>query len=187
LTLGFGCITNNSATDCAIAEAQIAMEVTDEGGGQVRFTVTNTGSDASSVEGIYFDDGTLLGIASIIDGPGTSFMQGATPPDLPGGNMASPPFVTTAGFLADSNPPTSGNGVQPGEWVAIIFDLQAGGTFADIVAELGTGALRAGVHVIAFAGGGSESLVSVPEPGTAVLVLLGLGALARPRGRRRLD
>jgi len=179
--LGFGCITNNIAGDCAIAEAQIAMDVTDEGGGQVRFTFTNSGPAASSIEGIYFDDGTLLGIASIVSGPGTSFSQGASPPDLPGGNTASPPFVTTAGFLADSDPPTSSNGVGPGETVAIIFDLQAGGTFADVLAELADGRLRAGIHVIAFASGGSESLVNVPEPGTFVLAVLGFGALAARR------
>jgi MYXO-CTERM domain-containing protein len=181
---GFGCITNNLAGDCTIAEAQVAMDVTDEGGGQVRFTFTNSGPAASAIEGIYFDDGTLLGIASIISGPGTSFSQGASPPDLPGGNTASPPFETTAGFLSDSDPPTSGNGVGPGEVVAIIFDLQSGGTFADVLAELADGRLRAGLHVIAFASGGSESLVNVPEPGTFVLALLGLGALA---ARRRSD
>ncbi len=184
LTLGFECLTGNLAGDCAIGEAQIAMQVTDEGGGRVRFTLTNGGPAASAIEGIYFDDGTLLGISSIISGPGTSFSAGASPPDLPGGNTASPAFVTTAGFLADSDPPTSHNGVGPGESVSIIFDLMGGGTFADVLAELGDGRLRAGIHVIAFASGGSESLVSVPEPGTLVLALLGFGVLGASRRTR---
>jgi hypothetical protein len=180
---GFGCVTNDSAVDCAIAESQITMEVTEEGSGQVRFTFTNAGPDASAVEGIYFDDGTLLGIASVVSGPGTSFMQGASPPDLPGGNELTPPFVTTAGFLAESDPAVSANGVGPGEFVAIVFDLKPGGSYATVLQQLADGTLRAGVHVIAFASGGSESLVAVPEPGTGVLVLLGLGAVTASRSR----
>lgn len=184
VSYGFGCITNNSATDCGIAEAQITMDVSDEGGGQVRFTFSNGGPLASVIESLYFDDGTLLGIASIVNGPGVSFMQGGTPPDLPGGQMVSPPFVTTAGFLADSDPAVSMTGVGPGEFVAIIFDLQAGGTFGDVIAELADGTLRAGIHVIGFASGGSESLVNVPEPGTGVLALLGLAGFGVMRRRR---
>jgi MYXO-CTERM domain-containing protein len=183
VSYGFGCITNNSATDCGIAEAQITMDVSDEGGGQVRFTFSNAGPLASVIESLYFDDGTLLGIASIVNGPGVSFMTGASPPDLPGGQMASPPFQTTAGFLADSDPAVSINGVGPGEFVAIIFDLQGGGTFGDVIAELADGSLRAGIHVIAFEGGGSESLVNVPEPGTGVLALLGLAGFGVMRRR----
>lgn len=178
---GFGCLTNNQAGDCAIGEAQIAMDVTDEGGGQVRFTLTNSGPAASAIEGIYFDDGTLLGIASIVSGPGTRFSAGASPPELPGGSTATPAFVTTAGFLSDSDPPASHNGVGPGEMIAILFTLQGGGTFADVLAELADGRLRAGVHVIAYASGGSESLVNTPEPGTLVLALLGLGAISAIR------
>ncbi len=33
LPVGFGCITGNIAGDCAIGEAQLAVEVTDLGGG----------------------------------------------------------------------------------------------------------------------------------------------------------
>jgi len=181
VSFGFDCITNNSASDCAIGETQIMMDVTDEGAGQVRFTFTNSGPDASSIEGIYFDDGSLLGISSIVNGTGVSFSQGASPPDLPGGNNAVPPFVTTTGFLADSDPPPSQNGVNPNEFVGIIFDLQGGQTFADVISQLGDGTLRAGVHAIAFASGGSESFVNVPEPGTIALLSIGLVGIAARR------
>jgi hypothetical protein len=187
LLLSFYCLTNSVAADCNTGEAQLFVDVTDPGGGQASFLFTNTGPNASSIADIYFDDGTLLGIASINEGPGTSFSQGASPPNLPAGNTASPPFQVTAGFLADSDSPVQPNGVNPGEWVEIVFDLIGGGTFADVIAELADGSLRIGIHVQGFTGGGSESLINnaAPEPGTIVLLALGVGALAARRRARR--
>lgn len=188
-TIGFDCITNNNAADCAIGEAQLSVDITDIGGGQVLFTFNNSGPDASSIEGVYFDDGTLLGIASLIDtdsggDPGVDFDLGASPGNLPGANNASPAFQTTAGFLTDSNPPVSHKGVNPGESLGVIFDLLPGVTYADTIAALGTD-LRIGIHVIAFDSGGSESFVSViPVPAAVWLFasgLLGLVGVARRR------
>ena len=62
--------------------------------------------------------------------------------------------------------------------------LQLGGTYADVLSELASGALRIGIHVQGFASTGSESLINTPEPGTALLLALGLGGLAA--GRRRV-
>ena len=185
--LSFGtCVSNNSAADCAIGSAQIAVDVT--GGpaaSQVSFTFTNSGSAAASITDIYFDNGTLLGIASIVNGSGVSFSQGASPGDLPAGNNASPPFVATAGFTADSNPPAQPNGVNPGETVTIIFDLQSGGTLQDVLDELGDGRLRIGVHVQGFASSGSEAFVNTPLPEPGALALLGAGLLGLAWAGRR--
>ena len=49
VTLGFGCITNNLAGDCAIGAAQMTVDVTDPGGGQISFLFKNTGGAASSI------------------------------------------------------------------------------------------------------------------------------------------
>lgn len=184
LSLGFYCITNNLAGDCAIGEAQMSVDVTDIGGGQVSFLFSNAGPSASSITDIYFDDGTLLGIASVNSGPGTDFAQGASPPNLPGADNVSPPFQVTAGFLADSDPPVQPNGANPGEWVEIIFDLDGGGTFADVIDELTTGELRIGIRVQGYASGGSESLINVPVPEAGTIGLLGAG-LAALAARRR--
>ena len=178
VSLGFDCITGNLAGDCAIGEAQLSVDITDPGSNQVLFTFNNVGADASSIADVYFDDGTLLGIASIDNSDaGVSFSQLASPPNLPGANNASPPFVTTAGFSADSNPPVQPNGVNPGETLGILFDLQNGGVFPDVVSELTSGMLRIGIHVQGYDTGGSESFVNNPVPVPAAVWLFGSGLL----------
>jgi hypothetical protein len=140
---------------------------------------------ASSVTDVYFDDGSLLGISSITNGPGVSFTQDASPPNLPGGNNISPPFQVTAGFLADSDPAVQPNGVNPGEWLKISFSLQSGGTFSDVINELSDGRLRIGIHVQGFSSGGSESFVNVPVPIPAAVWLFGSGLLGLAGVARR--
>jgi hypothetical protein len=196
VTLGFGAITANTVGDPEIGEAQLSVDVqAGPGANQVSFTFNNAGPLASSITDIYFDDGTLLGIASITDGAGVDFEQGASPGNLPAANNADPDFEATAGFTADSEPPAQPNGVNPDEFVTIIFDLIGGQTYADTVAALEDGSLRIGIHVQGFASGGSESFVNeppddgggangVPEPSTMVLALTGLFGLGLARARR---
>lgn len=189
VSFGFYCLTQNLAGDCAVGEAQLVVDVTaGPGANQVSFTFTNSGPAASSITDVYFDDGSLLGIASVVNGTGVDFAQFASPPNLPGGEEADPDFDVTAGFLADSNPPAQPNGVNPNETVTIIFNLVGGGTLADVLDELADGSLRIGIHVQGFAGGGSESFINndtelVPEPGTFALVGIGLVGLAAVRRR----
>ena len=188
MTLGFFNITNNVAGNALIGEQQLFVDVSDPGGGQVLFTFRNEGPAASSITDVYFDDGSLLGIAAIDNSdPGVEFSQWATPPNLPGGNGMVPKFQTTAGFSADSDPPVQPNGVNPGEDLGILFDLKKhpAATFADVIDELTSGALRIGIHVQGFGGGGSESFVNVPVPvpGALVLGAMGLGLVACVRRR----
>ena len=191
VTLDFFCITDNKPGDCAIGEAQLGVEVTSYGIGtgtggvdQVLFTFTNTGADISTISEIYFDDGSLLGLAGLIDADegiggdaSVDFSQGANPPDLPGGNSMTPQFNVTAGFLADADNPAPKWGVSPGESLGIIFDLQGTQVFNDVINELGDGRLRIGMHVINFEGGGSESFVNNPVPVPAAIWLFGSGLL----------
>lgn len=183
-TLAFDCLTGNLAGDCAIGEAQLSVEVTDQGGGVVRFHFRNAGPEASSISEVYFDDGSLLVLSAVIDGPGVDFEPDANPPNLPGGDMAVPPFQVTQGFLAEAQPSPAMNGVGPSQWVMIEFTLQGGQTFADVLSELGNGALRIGIHVIAFDSGGSESFINAPEPGVGALLTVAFVALAAQRRRR---
>lgn len=185
-TYSFACIGNGNAANCATGAAQLRVDVLNYGANQTLFQFTNIGADSSSIADIYFDDGTLLGIAQINNSSGVSFSALATPGNLPGANNATPDFVTTAGFSADSDAPVSLNGVNPGETLGILFDLQAGKTFGSVIDALtlagAPGGLRIGLHVQSFGNGGSESFINVatpvPEASQWLMLLLGLGLIA---------
>ena len=194
VTFDFRCISSGVAAACEAGQAQFVMEVTDvfsgSSTGQVLFAFRNTGPAASSITDLYFDDGTLLGIAAVRNSAGTNFAQGAAPGNLPGGSSMAPAFRTTAGFSADSNPPTQPNGANPGEQIGIVFNTINGKTLFDVIAALngetvddnGAPALRVGLHAQGFVGGDSASFVNsqaavVPLPASALLLLCGLGPL----------
>lgn len=193
-TYNFASITNTSATNSSAGAAQLTMTATAVGTTQVDFLFRNTGSTAMSVANIYFDDAAtpiLMACASITNGAGVSFSAGGSPSNLPSGANVS--FVSAFRFRA-ANPAPS-NGVNPGEQVTLRFNLAAGMDFDDVTGALDSQAMRVGMHVIAFANGGSESFVnqpppedppvtSVPLPTGAGLGFAGLFGLAARRSRR---
>lgn len=189
LRVNFLCISSNSADNCAVGQTQLFVDVLPEGTDDVRFTFYNMGDKRSSITGVYFDDGTLLGISQVLDedenggSDGVDFTSGsASPPNLPGAASVDPAFNTTAGFLADADSPQrQQNGVNPGEWLGIVFDLQSQQNFDSVIHDLETGALRIGLHVIGFDNGGSESFINstaVPLPPALSFFITGLAGLS---------
>lgn len=216
MTYGFTNVTNNSAADVATGIAQMTVGVSDVGvaSNQVKFIFSNSGPNASSITDVYFDDGTLLSVAYVIDGEddvayaGTKYAEGASPGELPGGSTINWNDEGGHHFSADSDPPAQPNGANPGESFAVVFDLLGGKTYADVIAaialslqpaNIGTdveGGLRIGIHVQGFAGDGSESFVNttppvlapvVPEPGSMAMWGLGLALCGTVGYFRRLQ
>lgn len=182
-SIGFQRITSNNAENVA---SQLAAEVRDQAmassdfginilANEVLFTFTNSVGIPSSISEIYFDDGTLLAQSSIINsiGGSTSFTgPGANPSDLPSGNNVSPPFSATVGFSADAVGNPSLGVDTSSDIVGLVFQLQAGKSFADVLSSISDGSLRIGLHVRAIGeAGGSDSFVNtggpsggIPEP-----------------------
>lgn len=193
--LSFYCLTNNNSADAAIGVAQLSVEVTSPAAGYVLFEFRNIGPAASSIADVYWDDGSLLTLEYLIDADdgvggdsGVDFSPGASPGKLPGGKNASPEFVVTENFLTDSDPPARPSGVDPGEQLGVLYTLQVGASFQDIIDELATGTMRIGLHVQGFDSEGSESFINyplseaIPEPAT--LAVMGCGAIGLLRRRR---
>lgn len=161
------------------------VDVTD-GEGTAAFTFYNQSTFDCSIARIYFDDGSLLGVDEIIDGPGTNFEKAFPGPgNLPNGGLLTPPFVADREFNigAVNPPPENGvNSIPAGEWVKIRFDLVGGGNLQGVINELYSGELRVGLHIISFPDGSSESAILTPEPAT--ICLLGLGVLGLLRKRK---
>jgi uncharacterized protein (TIGR03382 family) len=131
-----------------------------------------------TVTRIFFEDraGVLGNDVSITSSSaGVSFIRndGA---HLPGGKTIG--FDVDTAFTSKS--PLAQNGLDPGESVIFLFN---GTVYDALVASIVSGNFRIAMHVqeIGPSGYDSAAFVSVPEPGTAMLALLGTAILLRRR------
>ncbi|MBN2209893.1 MAG: PEP-CTERM sorting domain-containing protein [Sedimentisphaerales bacterium] len=178
---------SSNPANAATGEEQLSLEVSSPAANQVLFSFSNTAFNPlpASITDIYYEDtlALLAGINHTIEGPGVDFGQGASPPKLPRGKNLVPAFTETPGLSFDSESPVQPNGVNPNEYLGLLFYLTSGMTLNDVINALNEGNMRIGIHVQGFADGGSETFINdktpiVPEPTTLTLMSLGLGLLS---------
>ena len=195
VTYDFYSISKNNPENVARSESQIHLDVI-ESGDDALFVFRNDGPAPGVITNIYFDDDELLSRARLIDADDgiaghefVDFSLTARPPRLPGGNRLDHPFKVTESFSADSYPSKRVTGVGSSEWLGIIFNLQGQSTYQDVVGDMLTGTLRVGIHVQGFAGGRRGIFLNrdapVPEPMTAVGIMIGINGLVGYRRCRR--
>ena len=178
----------------------------------VSFVFRNTGAIDSVITSIYWDDRTgsanaanqYLNFGTNAVGGGAS--QGVSyigslqsPGNLPRGSTISPAFVEDAEAAPNSKGGTANNGVQEGitagaDALEVRIALLNTRTFSDVLAGIENGTLRIGFHLQGLNCTGftacqaSDPYVNgtspVPEPGSYVVLSLGLVTVAWSQRRR---
>ena len=140
----WGIVENNSGQYSTYA-SQLSVDVTSFGS-MVDFTFSNVGPNPCSITGIYIEDGTLLGLASVIaqdpiaDDPsrdGIVLGQPAHPSNMPGWSTLDPKFYSSSAFSVGSN--GAPDGVSPGESVVLRYMLHSGKTITDVINAIHVG------------------------------------------------
>ena len=200
ITFGFSRITDNH--NLVDPSNQFWVDVTDAGNGKVAFTFHNNVGIASSIDGIYFDDGLLEPPVITGHSDGT-FIYQDPPLGLPSGSSASPGFVTTKEFTVGVK--GTGGIDAADEWLTLTFGVGDYKTYDAVINALMNpteqwgkdkngkdvylgAALRIGLHVQSIGiVGGSDSFVNTVPDGGSTLALLGFALLGIGSLRRRIS
>lgn len=96
------------------------------GNNEVNFRFSNAADGVpSSITEVYFDDGTLFGLSTVTHSAGNAWTGGsANPPELPGGDILTPVFETSTGFLAQSSPQQRGSAAWRVSGRSLLFTVR---------------------------------------------------------------
>ena len=162
---------DDRAFDSSGLEITVSITETQEG---VRFEFHNDSTSEFTINKLYFEDGVLADVSSMDFGDGTFFELDENTAQLPGGNTLTPSFETAYSF--DSGPPTEDNGIDPGQWSAVIFNTDSETGLEDLLCQIYDGSFRVGVHVSGISSRLSASAINTTIPEPATLLLLGIGS-----------
>ena len=165
-------------------------------GGQAVFEFRNSSTMNSVITEIYFDSEGLLELDHItnyiVDEDnkiGTKFESAESgdvhPSNLPAAHLLDPVFEANVDLSAGACNPSPKWGIGPDEKLQIVFNIEQGHNFSDIINGLNSGTdLRIGLHIqsVDTEGVSVSAVNKVPEPIT--VCLLSLGGLALLRKRR---
>lgn len=134
------------------------------------------GPGGAHISHVYFADPTdiLLDMVEIQNSAGVSFSEDKNPKNFPQGNLIGFNTDFSAGATGGA-----GNGVDIGESLGIVFNLENGMTYDDTILAIQTGDFRIGVH---GSDAGVTPISSIPEPTTILLLgfaLVGLFGLRK--------
>lgn len=189
-SLSFDLISANAPVNI---ESQLSASLTTPGSGSgyIEFTIRNEGPTDSTIKGVLFGglDGLVeTGSSSVTldPGPGVDFKYKGN-----GGGSWSFGDIDYQAVTNGGN----ANGIDPGEFLSIEFELLSGLTIDDVESAFGAGTSAIGLHVGSIGSSGeSDKFVSyasvsgseVPEPAETLLVVAGLtGLIVQWRRMRR--
>ena len=198
ITLNFYAITDNYPGNPAIGEKNFFVDVDQFSATQTSFKIYNTGPEIATITNIYFDDydssPSLGAIYVINNGPGVSYEPDSKPGNLPAGNNATPAFEKPADleFAPIKSNGGVSTGIDPGEYVTLVFNNGAGLNFNDLVSYISNDQLRLGIHAQSFGinDTSSEAFVTyynpVPTPSAIMLGAIGTGLVTYLRRNKLL-
>lgn len=171
IRLGFRYVSSNVPLNGVNVQPQYFVDVTDTGERQVMFVFTNIEPCTSSISDIYFNGSTSMIISvNIITDKDTSESdsRGCIEADfrkkyIPDTYHDSNTFQFVKHIPVGTGSKSVLTGINYGETLSIVFDLQPGITLPDIINALKNETLDIGIKVQGDFPGNSRLLINEPE------------------------